>query len=89
MVMLRRELNALLITQSGFADAFYRALTEAYPVDDLVVSEISLSNAAENTKCLAQYVYSDKTQNAYYKTQLNFAHFDNDSSPFHFASFRP
>lgn len=64
-------------------------MTEAYPVDDLIVSEISIANASDNTKCLAQYVYSDKSQNAYYKTQLNFAHFDQDTSPFHFATFRP
>ena len=48
-----------------------------------------LGGQPKNIQCLAQYVYSEKTQNAYYKTNLNYVHFDNDISPFHFSGFEP
>ena len=38
-----------------------------------------LGGQPKNIQCLAQYVYSEKTQNAYYKTNLNYVHFDNDA----------
>ena len=53
------------------------------------MAEISLGNKPDLIRCLGQYIYSEQTQNAYFKTNLHYIHLDNDTSPLHFASWRP
>lgn len=92
--MLKKDMPSIYdLTDPQLESQFFAALQQAYPISQgsqpLTVSRLFLGGQPSNVVCLAQYVYSGKTQNAYYKTNINYAHFDNDISPLHFSGWQP
>lgn len=72
---------------TGLEEALDASYSFKYPGFSIV--GIGWENRADQMRILGRYVYSTKTQNAYYKTNLNYLHFDNDTSSCHFAHFSP
>ena len=72
---------------TGLSDAFESSFSFQYP--GYYVVGFEWANNPDQWRILGRYVYSSKTQNAYYKTNLSYIHFDNDTSPCHFNMFSP
>lgn len=88
--MLKQDYEGLLRAGNdltGLGDALEASYSFLYPGYTIV--GLGWGNRPDQMRILGRYVFSSKTQNAYYKTNLNYVHFDNDTSSCHFTSFSP